>query len=752
MMKRFAATFIALALLLALAVPALADAHWYEGPNPWYVNREELKVFETWDKESEIIKKLKGGDAVTVESVTDNEKWMGILVEDTEHGGQKLGWVPAKYLSETMPQSFCPHDWGKWHVESEPTCTEPGYRYRLCKICGIRDEDSMDRIAHSYGKWKVTREATCVKKGERTRTCSACGHEQKEEYLDEHTFGEWKVTKQPTCTEKGERKHTCKVCGLEEKQQMDKLPHDYEWHVTLEATDHSSGIRSKVCKVCGHNGGEESFDPEGTLRRKDKGEDVRAMQQLLVEQGYLNVGGADGIFGGGTEKALMQYQKDRGLNPDGIAWPQTLADLQHDYGPWETVKQMTRTEAGERVRVCRGCGFEQHETIECGTVFEKGRRGEDVRALQQIIKEVGYDAGSFDGIYGKKLDAALAGFAADRGMIVEEGKVRPADVDAVVNAWLDGMDDATWMGEGGVDSPVNLALTVTSSGESEDTEGVATYSWSLTNLGGEKAMFNALLLTFGEEPDFRHNDLVMALDGFELKPGAGNSISGTFSASGDWGEGSLNIAAMAVSEATGMKWLSNTVTYENEAAPAARTIEPAAEPLDVNDLPDGIYPVSFDRGDIFTGASGVFMNAVHIYTEDVFDILDINLLKAGDTIVLGGASIPVESIERGDRVIINGGLEEGGVELSGREDGNGFYFCGFDDMSSYTERGVTTLVVDPAATYTDSSDIESEPVTVGADGIAEAMLTSGNPFFDEYNTTVRIENGRVAEINRTYVP
>ena len=284
------------------------------------------------------------------------------------------------------------------------------------------------------------------------------------------------------------------------------------------------------------------------------------MQQLLVEQGYLNAGGADGIFGGGTEKALMQYQQDRGLNPDGVAWPQTLKDLEHDFGPWTTVKEMTRVEAGERVRVCQGCNFEQHETVEPGTVFERGRRGEDIRALQQIIKEVGYDAGSFDGIYGKKLDAALASFAADRGIIVEEGKVRPTDVDAVVNAWFAVMPDDQWMGEGGVDSPVNLALTVTLTGGPDDS-GISSFDWSVTNLGSEPAMFNALLLTFGGVPDFRQDNLVMALDGFELKPNAGNSVSGSFNADGDWGEGDMNFAAMAVSEANGAKWLSNTVSF-----------------------------------------------------------------------------------------------------------------------------------------------------------------------------------------------
>ena len=51
-----------------------------------------------------------------------------------------------KYLSEEMPQSFCPHEWGKWKVEREATCTRTGYRYRLCKICGIRDEQETKNV------------------------------------------------------------------------------------------------------------------------------------------------------------------------------------------------------------------------------------------------------------------------------------------------------------------------------------------------------------------------------------------------------------------------------------------------------------------------------------------------------------------------------------------------------------------------------------------------------------------------------
>ncbi len=746
-MKKLIAWIVltALALTMVLVIPASADEYMK------FVNKKKLEAHREPSADSKVFKKLKGGQQVMLSGNPNQGEWTSILVEDTKHGGQVECWVLTEYLVDDLPQSFCDHDWGEWVVERKATCTERGYRWRICNRCGLRDESEPKKKDHDFSKWKVLKEATCSKKGERVRTCENCGYEEKEEYYEDHTFGDWTILKAPTCTEKGERVHTCQVCGAEKKQELDMLPHDFDYVITTEATDHSAGVRSKICKVCGFNGGEESFDPEGTIRRGAKGEDVRYIQQLLVEQGYLNAGGADGIFGGGTEKALMQYQQDRSLNPDGIAWPQTRADLEHDYGPWITVKEMSRTESGERVRTCRGCGYEQHETVDGGTVFERGRRGEDVRALQQIIKEVGYDAGSFDGIYGKKLDAALAGFAADRGMIVEEGKVRPADVDAVVNAWFQTIPAESWMGEGSAESPVNLALTVTPTAEADDS-GVVNYSWSVTNLGSEKAMFNALLLTFGKSADYRAASLVMALDGVELKPGAGNSVTGSFNADGDWGDGDMNFAAMAVSEVNGAKWLSNTVTFENDVNPASRTIAPVASTVDVNNLPDGIYPVSFDRGDVFSGASGIYMNAVHIYAQDWYDLVDVGMLKEGDTIVVEGEEVPVLSISREDGVMVNEDQNARAFELATEEDGNGYFVRGLDDLTTYTEQGVTTLLVDPAATFTDAWDIESDPVVSTGEGIVEAMQASGNDSFTPYNTTVRVEGGRVVEIKRDFVP
>ena len=65
-----------------------------------------------------------------------------------------------------------------------------------------------------------------------------------------------------------------------------------------------------------------------TLRRGSKGQAVREMQETLLQLGYdLGPCGADGDFGKCTEAAVRCFQKDRGLEADGICGPKTWAAL-----------------------------------------------------------------------------------------------------------------------------------------------------------------------------------------------------------------------------------------------------------------------------------------------------------------------------------------------------------------------------------------------------------------------------------------
>jgi N-acetylmuramoyl-L-alanine amidase len=56
------------------------------------------------------------------------------------------------------------------------------------------------------------------------------------------------------------------------------------------------------------------------------GDDVRALQERLLEMGY-DLGRADGIMGRRTATALARFQKEVGLLPDGVSGPQTYAAL-----------------------------------------------------------------------------------------------------------------------------------------------------------------------------------------------------------------------------------------------------------------------------------------------------------------------------------------------------------------------------------------------------------------------------------------
>lgn len=64
------------------------------------------------------------------------------------------------------------------------------------------------------------------------------------------------------------------------------------------------------------------------LHKGMSGGDVKSLQRLLFADGYsVGMSGDDGDFGNDTEKAVINYQKDHELDPDGIAGEKTLTAL-----------------------------------------------------------------------------------------------------------------------------------------------------------------------------------------------------------------------------------------------------------------------------------------------------------------------------------------------------------------------------------------------------------------------------------------
>jgi hypothetical protein len=104
--------------------------------------------------------------------------------------------------------------------------------------------------------------------------------------------------------------------------------------MTVDARGHSSGVVHQALKdkawthwavLRGQDGAVETLP---TLRQGSTGESVKHAQTLLSGLGYdIGSTGADGIFGAKTAQAVKAFQRDAGLNADGVIGAETWTAL-----------------------------------------------------------------------------------------------------------------------------------------------------------------------------------------------------------------------------------------------------------------------------------------------------------------------------------------------------------------------------------------------------------------------------------------
>ena len=70
----------------------------------------------------------------------------------------------------------------------------------------------------------------------------------------------------------------------------------------------------------------QGFNSYPTLKKGARGNITKLLQEKLVSLGY-NTNGIDGIFGFGTEKAVISFQKNNGLVADGIVGKNTWGKI-----------------------------------------------------------------------------------------------------------------------------------------------------------------------------------------------------------------------------------------------------------------------------------------------------------------------------------------------------------------------------------------------------------------------------------------
>ena len=181
----------------------------------------------------------------------------------------------------------------------------------------------------------------------------------------------------------------------------------------------------------------------------------------------------------------------------------------------------------------------------------------------------------------------------------------------------------------------------------------------------------------------------------------------------------------------------------------ARRVEPLADTLDVSALAEGDqqFTAGF-RGSDIREDGGQLVIDLTVYTYDLYDAVDISMLAAGDTLVVKGEDIPVTAVaEENGGVTVNGGLENGGVDLISA--GGGAYRLQLeDDARDLYEVGTITLPVGQDCVLTDDSDPEDPGRTL----YAGDLLGLGDEVFSPQATTVETVGGTVTAIHRDYMP
>ena len=213
-----------------------------------------------------------------------------------------------------------------------------------------------------------------------------------------------------------------------------------------------------------------------TLYNGSKGEDVRELQQALIDLGYLK-GTADGIFGNKTEIAVRKFQKANKLSVDGLAGlttrelilkksqskkvvsttaPAPVIAAPATPAPDTSVQAVSNdTVSTAKPAAASSAGQETSSLFGSYAVIRYGSKGDRVKTLQQALITLGYLTGSPDGIFGSKTRTAVKSFQRSNKLTVY-GVAGKKTLTAIQSSLAGGASSQS-------DSPVQASSSATAS-------------------------------------------------------------------------------------------------------------------------------------------------------------------------------------------------------------------------------------------------------------------------------------------------
>lgn len=217
-------------------------------------------------------------------------------------------------VSAEEAEVVCDHEYGKWIISQDETCTEDGIKYRECTKCdstvkGHIETGFVKALGHSFGEGVVTA-PTCGGKGYTTYTCINCGGTKTDSEVPalEHTYGDWKETLAPTCTAAGSKEKVCSVCAdtAEGHVLTEEIPapgHTYTSEV-IAPTYEDGGYTLYTCSVCG-----DSYKDTFTDKLDGRVEAVELGEKLVVKYGEVGQL-APTVTMGGNVTYTVEYKSD----------------------------------------------------------------------------------------------------------------------------------------------------------------------------------------------------------------------------------------------------------------------------------------------------------------------------------------------------------------------------------------------------------------------------------------------------------
>ena len=189
-------------------------------------------------------------------------------------------------------------------------------------------------------------------------------------------------------------------------------------------------------------------------------------------------------------------------------------------------------------------------------------------------------------------------------------------------------------------------------------------------------------------------------------------------------------------------------TQETTAPP--KTVAPLPVTLKLDELEDCTFAAAFEPSDVHISDGNLVITLAPHYAPQ-YDLVDISHLAVGDTLLVRGNPVKVETLKREkNHVAINGGYEAEGLDLYTQEDG--VFVESIPDVGPvYVPLGDVTLVVAQDFVFTDNSDPANPGWQISAGDFLMAMQSRADSFTPA-STTVRVEKGQIVELVKNYMP